>query len=71
MTVEHGKWKEVYEELVNIPLFCGTYDAKNGSEEFMHGVSTVMESIAMKAGKQEEFDEMFLKNILKSKREEE
>ena len=64
-------WEVVYEGLAQIPLFCGTYDAKNGSKEFMHGVSTVMESIAMKAGKQEEFDEMFLKNILKSKREEE
>ena len=71
MTVEHGKWKDVYEELVKIPLFVGNYDAKNGSLSFMHGISAVMGYIAHEVGKQEEFDEMFLKNIIKSEREEE
>ena len=70
MTVEQGKWKDVYEELVKIPLFVGNYDAKHGKKAFMHGISAVMEYIAYEAGKQEEYDEMFLKNILKSEREE-
>lgn len=71
VTIEHGKWKEVYEKLVKVPLFVGNYDAKNGSLSFMHGIRAVMEYIAYEVGKQEEFDEMFFKNILKSKREEE
>lgn len=71
MTVEHGKWKEVYEELVKVPLFVGNYDAKNGNLSFMHGISIVMGYISYEAGKQEEFDEMFLKNIIKSERKEE
>lgn len=69
-TNEHLKWKEVYEDLVKCSLFVGNYDAKNGSLSFMHGIGAVMGYIAHEAGKQEEFDDMFFKNILKSKQTE-
>lgn len=69
-TNENRKWKEVYEELVKIPLFVGNYDAENGSLSFMHGICVVMEYIAREAGKHEEFDNMFFKNIINSKQEE-
>ena len=36
----------VLNELWEIPLFRGIYDARNGKEEFMHGVDCVMEAIA-------------------------
>ena len=33
-------------EMMECPLFRGEYDAKNGSESFMYGISTVMEYLA-------------------------
>ena len=49
-------------------LFAGQYDAKNGSEYFMYGISTVMDYIAYKAGKKEyeEFQALFFENMQKS-----
>lgn len=49
-------------------LFVGQYDAKNGSDKFMYGISTVMEHIAYKAGKKEyeEFQKIFFENFQKS-----
>lgn len=55
----------VLDKLKECPLFCGKYDAKNGNASYMHGISTVMEVIAHYA-EDEEFEEMFLKNIIKS-----
>lgn len=59
-------YRMVYEDLAKNPLFMGRYDAKNGSETYMHGVACVMESIAFYADKSEEFDNLFLKNLIES-----
>ena len=60
----------VYDDLVNmgVGLFIGTYDAKNGSRSFMHGISTVMESIAYNASEDtyEKFSKLFYDNMIKS-----
>ena len=49
-------------------LFVGEFDATNGSEQFMYGISTVMEHLAYKAGKKEyeEFQKTFFENFEKS-----
>ena len=49
-------------------LFVGKYDARNGSDKFMHGILTVIEHIAYKAGTEEyeEFLITFLENFQKS-----
>ena len=33
-------------KMMECPMFRGEYDAKNGSESFMYGISTVMEYLA-------------------------
>ena len=35
-------YKTVLKDLAECPMFLGIYDAKNGSEQFMYGISTVM-----------------------------
>lgn len=49
-------------------LFVGEYDARNGDEKFMHGISTVMEWIAYKVSEEDynEFNDLFIKNLIKS-----
>lgn len=37
----------VYEELIQNPMFKGLFDATHGNVEFMYGVCTVMENIAI------------------------
>lgn len=65
-------YQEVYHNLMTKGprLFRGRYDATNGNEQFMYGVSMVMEYIASMAGDEfyEEFDKIFLKNMIQSKR---
>ena len=36
----------MYNELIKILMFRGRYDAKNGSIDFMNGITCVMEAIA-------------------------
>jgi len=55
----------VLSKLKECPLLCGKYDARNGKEDYMYGISTVMEIIANYAG-DEEFGEMFLRNMIES-----
>lgn len=55
----------VLEDLKQVPMFTGKYDAKNGNIHFMYGISTVLEYIADKAG-DEEYEGMFLDNLNKS-----
>ena len=55
----------VLNKLKECELFCGKYDAKNGNEHFMYGISTVMEVIAKYAG-DEQFEDIFLNNMVKS-----
>lgn len=49
-------------------LMVGKYDAKNGSGEYMAGISTVMEWIAYRVSEADgdAFSEMFIKNLLES-----
>ena len=49
-------------------LFVGEYDARNGDEKFMHGVSLVMEWIAYRVSEEDynEFNDLFIKNLIKS-----
>ena len=53
-------------------FFFGKYDAKNDKESFMHGVSTVMEFIALRADLSEEtyekFSNEFTKYMVESKK---
>mgnify|MGYP007122088401 CR=1 FL=1 len=55
----------VLSKLKECQLLCGKYDARNGKEDYMYGISTVMEIIANYAG-DEEFEEMFLRNMAES-----
>lgn len=61
-------YKMVLNDMCRCNIFTGTYDAKNGNKHFIHGVETVMEYVASKAGDEEyaEFEEMFLNNIVES-----
>lgn len=56
------------EEMKQIGVFNGTFDAKNGSWEFMHGVACVMEYLAYQVSEEygEKFSEEFFKNMEKS-----
>ena len=47
-------------------LFVGKYDATNGSDKFMYGISTVMEYIAYQASEKEyeHFQDIFLENCI-------
>lgn len=58
----------VYEKLMEVPLFRGVYDAKNGNEHFMYGISTVMEFIAKLVSEElyEEYNDMLHRNMTAS-----
>lgn len=63
--------KEVIDELMAMPgIFNGTYDAKNGNEHFMYGVSTVLTALAFKISEEyaDEVEETFFKNMKKSQK---
>lgn len=62
---ETEAFKIVLNKLKEVNLFCGIYDAKNGNEHYMNGISTVMEVIAHYAG-DEQFEDLFMKNMIKS-----
>ena len=51
-------------------LFAGRYDAKHGSEQYMYGISTVMEYLASQVSEEyrDNFEKMFLKNMLDSEK---
>ena len=46
-------YKLVLEDLMGNPLLSGTYDAKHGNSDFMSGIGTVMETIALRAADSE------------------
>ena len=52
-------------------LFAGNYDARNGNEDFMYGISTTMEYFAHLVDENYgiEFSDKFTMNMLKSWRE--
>lgn len=49
-------------------ILAGEYDAKNGNEKYMFGISTVMEWIAYKVNEEtgNDFSDLFTKNLIKS-----
>lgn len=61
-------YKIVLKDLMEVDMFCGKYDAKNGNQSFMYGVSTVMENIAGHVSDEcaDEFSEIFFQNMTKS-----
>ena len=65
-------YKIVLDDILNSDcnLMIGKYDAKNGSPQFMYGISTVMEWIAYKVSEEEgnNFSELFTKNLIKKKK---
>ena len=38
--------RQLVSKIMECPMFRGEYDAKHGSESFMNGIATVMESLA-------------------------
>lgn len=63
-------YRIVFNDMMNrgVSTFVGTYDAKNGSEQFMYGVSLVMDWIAYNANEEtgDDFSDLFIANMLKS-----
>ena len=49
-------------------MFVGKYDAKNGSEQFMHGIGTVIEYIAYNVSDEDGYviENLFIKNMIES-----
>lgn len=61
--------KEVFEQMIfDIEMFRGRYDAKNGDEHFVFGISTPLTYLAYAIDEEygERFDAMFMKNMTKS-----
>ena len=64
--------QKVVSGMAECDLFCGRYDVKNGSAEFMYGIFTVMEYLTCLVSDDygAEFEEIFLKNMIKSEKSE-
>lgn len=66
--------KEAYRIVLNdilnngCGMFVGNYDAKNGSAEYMYGISAVMEHIAYNICDEQgdDFSNLFIKNMIAS-----
>lgn len=58
-------YRIVLNDLKEVPMFAGSYDAVNGNKHFMYGISAVMEFIADKA-EDATFEDFFMKNFEKS-----
>lgn len=60
--------KDLIEEMSKCGLFIGKYDARNGNENFMHGINTVMEYLAYEVSREygDNFSDMFIKNMIDS-----
>ncbi len=60
--------EKLLNEMRQIGIFNGHFDAKNGSWEFMNGVLCVMEYLANEVSREycEEFREEFIKNFRES-----
>lgn len=63
-------YRIVYNDILNrdIGLFLGTFDAKNGNQDFMYGIFTLMEFIAYECSEMdyEDFQEIWFENFQKS-----
>ena len=63
--------KGIIEEMSEIGIFTGKYNAKNGKEDFMYGISTVMECLAYMVSDEygDSFSDAFVKNLIASEQE--
>lgn len=61
-------YKIVLEDLSKCNLLIGIYDAKNGKDNFMNGIYTVMETIAHRVDEEtgDKFSDMFFQNMIDS-----
>ena len=60
----------VFDDLMQIDLFRGIYDARHGNEHYMHGISVVIEYIAQSISDEcyEKFNTEFIQNMIKSEK---
>ena len=60
--------RQLVSKMMECPMFRGEYDAKNGSEYFMNGIATVMESLASLVDDTfcQEVSDVFTHNMVKS-----
>ena len=60
--------RKLVSKMMECPMFRGEYDAKNGSEYFMYGISTVMEYLASCVDDTfyQEVSDIFAHNMVKS-----
>lgn len=67
-TNEKEMLKGIIEEIREISIFNGIYDAKNGKEDFMYGIATVMECLAYMVSDEygDSFSDTFVKNLIAS-----
>lgn len=65
---EKATLMKILEEMQQIGIFSGTFDAKHGSWEFMHGVGTAMTYLAEQISEEYRynFEEKFFGNFNKS-----
>lgn len=65
---ERETLENIFAELRKCDLFIGKYDAKNGNEQYMYGVSTVMECLAYMISEKngDNFSKEFIENMLTS-----
>ena len=61
-------YKIVLDDLMQHNLFKGIYDAKNGRKDFMYGIATVMECVALGVSYEcyDIFQNEWIKNIIAS-----
>ena len=63
-------YRIVFNDMMNsgCEMLVGKYDATNGSQEYMHGVSMVMEMIAYKVSDADgdAFSDLFVKGLMES-----
>lgn len=62
--------KSILDDMTECGLFVGRYDARNGSQDFMHGISTVMECLAYRVSEDygDTFSDTFVKNLIESEK---
>lgn len=60
--------KGIIEEMRECNMFNGIYNAKNGSVQFMYGISTVMEYLAYRISDEygDSFSDTFVNNLIDS-----
>jgi hypothetical protein len=66
--MRENEMKKLLEEMKQVGIFVGKFDAKNGSWEFMNGVSCVMDYLAREVSYEYflEFRKEFMKNFMES-----